>query len=398
MKILHTSDWHLGKSLEQFSRIKEQEQFLQELKEIVIDEKIDLILVAGDIYDTSNPPAEAEKLFYKYIEEINNNGEVPIVLISGNHDSSKGVIVSNPILNKSGVFIIGKYSDIVPMTKGKNFEVIQAFEGGFKLKVKDEVVTLINMPFPSEQSLNEMLKFETEKDYQKEYSHKVTRLIEKSAENLSCDTINILMSHIFAQGGKIDDGEREIQIGGGYTVQIEDITPDFDYIALGHMHQPQKLNKSSCEHCYYSGAPIQYTKSGANRAKSVNIVTIDDKKNIEVTQKLLRDYKPIRIIRADSFEDAKEQLELLIDLDCYVYFELNIGNLPQSEINELKQMKADIVNIEFRKNIYNDDVFDEDFQSMSIEEAFKEFYKSRKNKDIGDETLKIFSELVVNDN
>lgn len=396
MKILHTSDWHLGKNLEQYSRLEEQEKFLEELDIIVKNKKIDILLIAGDIYDTANPQAKAEQLFYKYIEKINDNGKVPIIIISGNHDSSERLVASNPILNKKGIFIFGKFEEKMELIKNDYFEIVNSFEGGFKIKIKknDEIATIVNIPFPTEKNLNEIIEYKKESEYQKQYSDKVIELFEKLSENFSEDTINIAMSHIFAIGSETSDSEREIQIGGAYTVNVNTLLEKCDYIALGHMHSAQQLKKAKSP-TYYSGSPIQYSKSEANKAKSVYIIDIDSNKKTKIEKEFLSDYKPIIIIKAKDFEDAKNQCDNIKDLNCYVYFEFEVENLLQSEIFELKKMVKNMVTIEF-KNFENDlDETSVNFETMSIEEIFKEFYKSNKGCEPNENVVKMFSSLLL---
>ncbi len=397
MKILHTSDWHLGKNLEQYSRLEEQEQFLEELKKIVEEQNIDLILVAGDIYDTVNPPAKAEQLFYKYINKINEDGKIPIILIAGNHDSYERIIASNPVINEKGVFIIGKYSDKIELIENEYFKITKTYAGGFHIKLKkcDETAAILTMPFPTEKNLNELIEFSSKKDYQLKYSEKVISLLSESAKNFNSNTVNILMAHIFAQGGITSESERDIQIGGAYVVEVEKLLKGCDYIALGHMHQAQQLKKATCP-CYYSGSPIQYSKSEAGKAKSVYIIDIDKSKNIEIKKEYLKDYKSIEIIKAKSFEEAKEKCELLKNTNCYVYFELDLESLSQVEINELKKMVNNVVSINFKNSnaeFINDNI---NFETMSIEEIFKEFYKnSNGGLSASEEIIEVFSSLFI---
>ena len=107
MRILHTSDWHLGRNIEQISRIDEQVEFIDCLCTIADEEKIDLVLVAGDIYDTYNPSAAAEELFYDAIERLNQKGKRPVIVIAGNHDNPERLCASSPLAYKNGIILLG---------------------------------------------------------------------------------------------------------------------------------------------------------------------------------------------------------------------------------------------------------------------------------------------------
>ncbi len=397
MKILHTSDWHLGKNLEQFSRLNEQEKFLNELIDIIEKNKIDMLLVAGDIYDTVNPQAKAEQLFYKYINKINRDGEVPIIIIAGNHDSYERLIACNPIINEKGIYIIGKYSDTIKKFENEYFKITKTFLGGLNIYLKkiNETASIITMPFPTEKNLNELIDYETKKDYQLKYSNKVIELLENSATNFTKDTVNILMAHIFAQGGITSASERDIQIGGAYVVEVEKLLKNCDYIALGHMHQAQHLKKAIAP-CYYSGSPIQYSRSEAKKPKSVYILEFDKNKNLKIEKEYLSDYKSIEIIKAKTFEEAKEKCESIKDIDCYVYFDLDMESLSQQKVNELKKMVRDVVTISLENSESEYDTNTIDFETMTVEEIFKEFYKKSNNGLLASpEILEVFSSLFV---
>ena len=130
MKILHTSDWHLGKKLEGYSRIEEQEKFLEELKEICNREEIQVILIAGDVYDSSNPPVEAEKLYFKAIKDLSNNGDRLIIVIAGNHDNPEKLLASTPFSSEYGIITFGKPLEVKELGQYGKWEVIESFEGG----------------------------------------------------------------------------------------------------------------------------------------------------------------------------------------------------------------------------------------------------------------------------
>src|SRR3712207_2374218 len=106
MKILHTSDWHLGKYLENASRLEEQEKFLEDFKIVLDEENIDLVIIAGDIYDNINPPAKAERLFYKTLKDITKNGQRMVLIISGNHDNPERLVAANPLAYEEGVIML----------------------------------------------------------------------------------------------------------------------------------------------------------------------------------------------------------------------------------------------------------------------------------------------------
>ena len=183
MKFIHTSDWHLGKTLEGNSRLEEQEMFLNDFVDIVEQNDIDMVIIAGDIYDTSNPPAAAEKLFYKTICKLADDGNRCVVIISGNHDNPERLSAITPLAEEMGILVFGYPLSKTTEAKYKGFEITQALEGCTKLNINGEKVTLITLPYPSEKRLNEVIKGDTEREQQISYSKKVGDLFRKLEEN-----------------------------------------------------------------------------------------------------------------------------------------------------------------------------------------------------------------------
>ena len=150
MKILHTSDWHLGKYLDKYSRIEEQEKFINELEEICNKEKVDLIIIAGDIYDTTNPPILAEKLFFNSMKRLSLNGKRPIIIVSGNHDSASKLSAPIPLAYEFGIIIQSMLNNIVNVGKYENFEITKAGEGYFEIELNNEKAVFLTIPYITE--------------------------------------------------------------------------------------------------------------------------------------------------------------------------------------------------------------------------------------------------------
>lgn len=166
MRILHTSDWHLGKSLEQISRIEEQKDFINNLCQIVEDEKIDLILIAGDIYDTYNPSAAAEELFYEAIDRLNDKGKRAIVVIAGNHDNPDRLCASSPLAYKNGIILLGYPGSDASTYKinSKNIKIEAAGAGWLELNLAncEHNTIILTLPYPSESRLEELISKQAE--------------------------------------------------------------------------------------------------------------------------------------------------------------------------------------------------------------------------------------------
>ncbi len=394
MRMIHTGDWHLGKNLEGYSRIDEQKLFLDELCEICQKENVDILLIAGDVYDSTNPSAEAEKLFYSYIKKLSDNGNRAVVIISGNHDSPNRLTSSKPLAEEFGIIMLGTPKSIVSTGKYGSFSINRAFEGGFEIEKNGEKAVFITMPYPNEKNLNEIIS-ETieENEFQKNYSQKIKEIFNQRGKEFSDDTINVVAGHFFICNGINTDSERNIQLGGSYAVDNDVFPEKTQYVAMGHLHRPQHI-KTNIEHSYYAGSPIQYSKSEIGYAKLVFLVDLKPLKKPVVEKIYLKNYKPIEVWRVDGIDAAIKLCDEKKDCNCYVFLEINTDRVfLKSELSEIRKLKKDVVEIkpiihsEKSENKYQDD------DEKTILEQFKEFYKIFNKVDASDEIQELFVEI-----
>lgn len=394
MKILHTSDWHLGKYLEKYSRLQEQEKFIDELEDICNIENVDLIIIAGDIYDTINPPVSAEKLFFNAMKRLSLNGKRPILIISGNHDSSSKLTSSKPLASEFGIILQGSPSSIANIGKYENFEITRAGEGFFEIEINNEKAVFLTLPYPTEKNLNEIIfKGDTEEEQQKSFSEKIKEIFENLAKNFKDDTINIIVSHLFITGSIETDSERKIQaIGGAYSVDSSVFPKKTDYVALGHLHRMQKI-KADCL-AYYSGSPIRYSQSEIDYDKCVLILDIKAGQNPILNKIKLTDYKPIKILKCFSYQEAIEMCKKYEDLDCYIFLEINCEKaLTGTEIRNIREIKNDIISIIIKQDEKENIVFEME-EEKTILEQFKKFYFDKKDINPTEELLNTFLEIL----
>lgn len=392
MRILHTGDWHLGKNLEGNERIKEQEQFIEELVGIVEENQVQMILVAGDIYDHSNPPAKAEQLFYKALKQLNNKGERIVVVIAGNHDQPERLTASVPLLYEEGIFLLGTFHDRIPAGKYPNFTIHQSGKGYMEIEFQGERVMLLTLPYPSEKRLNEIFTEEIEEEVQqKAYSKRIGELLQELSTHYREDTINLCVSHLYLGGGQESESERPIQLGGSLAVHIDEFPQDAQYIALGHLHRPQVI-KGSQVNAYYAGSPIQYSKSEIAYGKSVYIADLSPGQKAEVRKVFLHNYKPIEVWECKSIEEALQKCEEYQDQNNWVYLEIETDRvLQQEEIKSLRRIKKDIIEIVPKfKNVEKEGFEYEDPMNKTMEQLFCEFYRSQKQVDPTNEMVDLF--------
>ncbi|MDU1539054.1 exonuclease SbcCD subunit D [Paeniclostridium hominis] len=393
MRFIHTSDWHLGKSLEGHSRLAEQEKFCKDFIDLVNENDIDMVIIAGDIYDTSNPPAQAEKLFYKTVSELSQNGKRCVLIIAGNHDNPERLSAASPLAHEQGIIILGMPNSYTQPYKYNGFEIVFSEEGVVELKIKDESVVISTLPYPSEKRLNEVLvKSTDDKDKQQTYTEKIGEIFKLTTKRFKEDTINIAVSHLFVLGGETTDSERPIELGGSLIVNTKDLPQNAQYIALGHLHKPQKVSERL--NAYYSGSPLQYSKDERSYSKGANIVDIKAGEKPKINQIYFKNYKPIEVFKCSGIEEALKICEENKDRDIWSYFEIKTEEvLAQSDIKKMKDTLKDI--IEIRPIITSNEQEEViDMKEKSMGELFKEFYSFSRGVEPKGELMDLFLDIV----
>ena len=297
MRILHTSDWHVGKRLMERVRLDEQAEVLDEIIAVCEKEEIELVLIAGDIFDTYTPGADAEELFFSKIKKVAGEHRA-VLIISGNHDDGVRLSAVAPLAEEQGVYIVGNARTPIritdksasrhtrPVRSGKGFAVFEN-KGG-------EKVFVATLPYPNE------ARFKEEKSALP-YIERMQGWMEESANENIDKLPSVFMAHIFVAGGAVSDGERDIDLGGARAIPASAI-PKSDYIALGHLHKKQRMG----ENCYYSGSPLQYSFD-ETADKSVKVFDLNENgvKNLRDIP-LTKGKKLVRLTASDV--DTAEQL------------------------------------------------------------------------------------------
>lgn len=399
MKLLHTADWHLGKHLEGNSRLEEQEQFIEDLIKIVDDYNVDIILISGDIYDNFNPPAAAEKLYYRALDSLSKNGERIICIISGNHDSPNRLIAPSPLTSNQGIIIMDRPGfEISPGPVGQH-KIVDSGQGYLEIKINNESIVLLSLPYPSESRLNQALLTTggDERELQKSYSRRVGEIFEQLEQNYRADTINIAMSHLFVAGSEQSESERPIQVGGGLTVNTGDLPGYTQYTALGHLHRHQAASED--KNAYYAGSPLQYSLSERNNSKSVTLVEVGCDSEAEIERISLPNRKPIEVWEVTGIEEAVAMCKKNEERPVWAYLKIQTERtLLQSEIKEIKNIKPDILSI---IPLTPDDIAREqefpDTGELNIIELFKEYYRRTKEVEPEEEVMEMFASIVNNE-
>lgn len=397
MKILHTGDWHLGKNLEGHSRLDEQEQFLNDFVKLVEQEQVDLIIIAGDIYDTSNPPARAEKLFYDTLKKLSAHGERLTLVIAGNHDNPERLVAAGPLAMEHGIIMVGTPKTVVQPGRYGRHQLIQSGEGYIELEINGEKAVILTVPYPSEKRLNEVLynDMDEAEERAKSYSDRIKELFNTLKEHYREDTINLVVSHLFAMGSEESGSERSIQLGGSYIVNGDCFPEEAQYIALGHVHKPQ-IVPGTHGRARYSGSPLQYNKKEINFIKKCFIVNLKPQSEFEIEEREIPIYKPIEIWKCGSIEEAIEKCEENKERSCYVYLEITTDRyIREDEIKEMKRYKDDI--LEITPKLIQTEADEEELSKLmeqSFEDIFKAFYQKERGVEVQEEVLQVLNELL----
>ena len=272
MRILHTSDWHLGKTLSGFSRAAEHEAFLEEIVDLADD--VDVVLVSGDVFDTYNPPIEAEELLYDALARLGDGGRRAVVVIAGNHDSPDRLAAPAPLSARHGVFILGRPGDNCRGRTGPGVSCTQLQPGvlGVQLPRGEEAV-IAALPYPSEARLGTTISCSLhESDMAAGYAEKLRSVFADMAEHFRPGAVNLLTSHLQVRDCTIGDSERTL-VGGAYQVPATIFPAGAQYAALGHLHRPQEVPGAPCM-TRYAGSPLAFRMSEAAHDRSHCIVDV----------------------------------------------------------------------------------------------------------------------------
>lgn len=373
----------MGRTLEGRSRLKEQEAFLEELVELTRDQQIDLILMAGDVYDSVNPPAAAEGLFYDAAARLTDNG-CQLVAIAGNHDQPERISAVSPLVSRRGITLVG-----LPVPEAVSIHA----------KRSGERAIIAALPYPSESRLAELLAEDgDEAELRTAYSAKVSRLMRQLAGEFRKDAVNLAMSHIYVLGGVESDSERPIQVGGAYTVDPSALDIGAQYTALGHLHRPQHVKGSGV--IRYSGSPLAYSFSEAGQSKSVMLLDITPGAAPVMEEHLLRSGRPlVRWTCRGGLEEAHRWLDEGRDSNAFIDLEISLTEaMSMSDIQSLRKAHEGIIHI---RPVYpgrDEEIAMASRAQMPVHELFRKFYQRQSGgAEPEEELVELFMSLVADD-
>ena len=292
MKLLHTSDWHVGKTIRGHSRIPEHEAVLTEIVTLTDEHSIDLVIVAGDLFETATPTAEAESLVYRTLLQLLDT-DAHVAVISGNHDNARRLHAVAPVFEA-----LGRIHLVTEPTRPDDGGVIRlSMPGG-------EQVRLAMLPFVSQRGVVRAKNLMEAAAYEntQAYADRMRLLIETLTAEFGSDTVNILAAHAFVYGGQLGGGERAAHFIDDYAISAQSFPVTASYVALGHVHRPQKIQGKAPIH--YCGSPLQLDFGEEDQRKQVNLVEIEPGIPPTVTPVPLSGGRALRTLRGTVAELA----------------------------------------------------------------------------------------------
>lgn len=370
MKIMHLSDLHIGKKVNEYSMLQDQIYILKEILRIIDNEKVETVIIAGDVYDRSLPPNEALELFDEFLYQLSGRN-VNVFVISGNHDSPERISYGGRMMTENKIFLSPVYDgNVKPITLNDDYG-----EVNFYL-----------LPFVRPADIRRYFPDENIENY--------TDAVKVAIDNMNVDFSerNILVTHQFVTGAELSESE-DIIVGGTDNVSGE-VFDGFDYVALGHIHREQTVGKDNIRYC---GTPLKYSFSEAKHIKSVTILDFNDKGNIEYSKIPLTPFRDMREIRGTYYELTLKSNYESTNTEDYLHITLTDEEDIPDAIGKLRSiypniMKLDYDNLRTRGSGTVDAI--ENIESKSPFELFADLFKQQNNQDMSEEQEKIMRNLI----
>ena len=316
MRFLHTADWHIGKKLQGYDLLEEQKQVISDILNVAKEEQVDAIIIADDLYDRSVPATEAVELFNQLMIDWNLEEKFPIFAISGNHDSSIRLSTGTPWFSQSDFFLRTQFAEAFqPITFGDTqFFLLPYFEPiAARLYFEDDEIRTIQQA--------------------------MTLVVEKMQTLFEPNKKQVLVSHFFVTGSSKSDSETKIEVGGLDAVS-GDLLKDFDYVALGHLHNQAALHQ---ENARYSGSPLKFSLSEINQKKGVWIVDLNDR--LQLTFRELTPLHDIQELQANFKELLSPAFYQTVNRENYTQIYLTDRTIIPNMMNQLRKIYPRILGV-----------------------------------------------------
>lgn len=378
MKILHTSDLHIGKYIGTYDLKEDTEYVLNQVVDTAIRERVEVVLISGDVFDRPNPSEEAIKMYVSFLKALLDKN-IKVIAISGNHDSGIRLSAYKNILGK-GYFVEGEFNS--PMRK---------------VSLNDEYgpVNFYMLPFFTPFIVKSNLKLEKGLE---NYDLAMDEIIKR--ENIDTSQRNIILAHQFVAGFKFGGSEEDFSYSNGDEKNVAgvgiislDKFQNFDYVALGHIHKPQKISRETIR---YSGSLLKYKTSEIDGPdKSVVIIDLKEKGNIEVKLDPIKPLHPF--VKIEGL--LSELTNTNPNENDYVYLIVDDDKTPIEAKNKLTPYYKRIVDIEFPNDTLQQKMnLDTSLADKRPIDFICEYYREKTNKDLDEENKKLLVEIFIEAN
>lgn len=372
MKFIHLSDLHLGKRVNEFSMLEDQEYILREILGVIDAEAPQAVIIAGDVYDKSVPPAEAVQMFDFFLNALARR-DLQVFVISGNHDSPERIAFGGKLMQRSGIHMS-------PVYDGKVEPITLSDEHGD--------VNFYLLPF--------LKPVHVRKIFGEDGIATYTDAVAAAISHMDIDTSarNVLVTHQFVTGAEVC-GSEELSVGGADDVDVTVFEP-FDYVALGHIHGAQKISRETVRYC---GTPLKYSFSEAGHKKSVTVVEMGKKGDVAVRTVLL---KPLRDLRELKGSYAELTLRKNYDgtaVDDYLHITLTDEEDIPDAIGRLRAIYKNIMKLDYdnsRTRATSHISAGEDVESKTPFELFGEFYEKQNGRPMSETQSAYIEKLIEN--
>jgi DNA repair protein SbcD/Mre11 len=379
MRFLHTSDWHLGRSIRGLSRQSEFERVLDQVVMVARDEAVDVLLIAGDTFDTFSPPSEAEQLLYEALERVVGAG-TKVVMIAGNHDHARRMDALSGVLRLAKIHTVGSLPE---RAEGTAISVPSRDES--------EAACIVALPWVPERQAIEFEKlFAATEEPLKRYAEQMDRSIRRVCQAFDGKTVNIFMAHLLLDGVVIgpDSGERPIHIGQTFAVKPQSLPDNSQYVALGHVHKPQQMVAASPT--YYAGSLLQLDFGEAQQEKSLSLV--------DVKAGLPAQVKAIPVVGGRGLRNITTTLESLPGLaDSFGddYLRVSVIGAPVSSLYErVREVLPNAVDVSrVAPEETTPATVPDQRRRLEPGELFATYYRSKLGADIPPPLLELFRQL-----
>ncbi len=370
MKFIHLSDLHIGKRVNEFSMIQEQEYILEQIINITDEEKPHGVIIAGDVYDKGVPPVEAVMLFDGFLRSLAERG-VSVFVISGNHDSPERISFGARLMQKSGIYMSPVYDgEVTPITLTDEYGKLNIYM----------------LPFVKPANVRRF--------YPETETESYTEAVAAAVENMHVDTNerNVIITHQFVTGAQRSDSE-ELSVGGSDNVDAA-VFDDFDYVALGHIHRPQSVCRETVR---YSGTPLKYSFSEVSHKKSVTIVELKEKGSVDIKYRELTPKHDMREIKGEYGRLVSKAYYDGTAVDDYLHITLTDEEDIPEAISKLRVIYPNIMKLDYDNTRTRSAACVDSADAVETKtpiELFAQFYEKQNNRQMSEEQSEFVQSLI----